>query len=668
MELMKEPTGVERHSNETWGKGTMRDRKSEVVIFCTDVKENFQKWERFLSERDVVKTTRTQVARMMDDGEEDKQAARELREEVAVLQRRLREKDAAMKRTVATLEETYGAQLDNVVSRGDHERQVEQYSAQKRELQKREAEFQEGLGLAKATIDTLRADVADLEAKRLQDIARLEEIIQNQEREKAALKAKLRGASAGRSTRVSCSPDPHSALNVETTATTAISHDASFQELKAILKEKAQETADLTAKNARLTRQVAALMGEVTSAASGGGRGGGESVLAVMESERLELEKEAAELAESLRLAHEELEDKDARISLAGAALKNANVENEKLKRHASEVQGDLLDATRLLHAVFTMLDTRKFDDSLLSMDNDDVSPHAHPHSNQQPFKTVADYTERIPELLSRVLGDLAAASLSPQRERSASVQRDTVTLLEQQSDALKDENDDLQAELLAVRAEAGALKERNSSLQRELEDAMQLTSGCDDSMRSSASERGDASWRDEALKLRSRVASLTKEILERSADDSETIQLRAAMSNLTEALHASHESEADKERQLARLSDDVIVKTKETVALQEQLFGSEKSLRLAQQQVDRLAAREQSGKEALLRLENQLSKMVLDTAATADYSDPTSSATLSLADLVQSIRQQAETYRLKFEAQTQKTHALETKLTGLLQ
>eukprot|EP00754_Rhynchopus_humris_P016452 Rhum_TRINITY_DN14515_c1_g3::Rhum_TRINITY_DN14515_c1_g3_i1::g.94402::m.94402 len=178
LELVKEPGGIDRHHGDQSSattRATMKDKRSEVVIFCTDAKEVYKKWEAFLSteaaaDGGLVKTTRGDVLR--HEGEDAARALEEKRRMEDRVEDLIRShefqmslKDASMQERVQELEERYAAQLNDVVVREEHERQVGTLLEQKRELQERERQFQEGLRLAQESVRQVTSDNTQLEAR-----------------------------------------------------------------------------------------------------------------------------------------------------------------------------------------------------------------------------------------------------------------------------------------------------------------------------------------------------------------------------------------------------------------------------------------------------------------------------------------------------------------------
>eukprot|EP00755_Sulcionema_specki_P019471 Sspe_Gene.69555::Locus_41005_Transcript_1_1_Confidence_1.000_Length_6035::g.69555::m.69555 len=179
LELMKEPGGKERV---TAAEGTMRDRRSEVIIFGTDVKEEFRHWDAFLSGNvvgSVVVRTREEMRAQEMKEAEDKlvELTAKFESDLAEANRQhavaLRATEETYTEKLTSVEAQYAQRLEEVVTRSDYEKHVQTFLEQKKAYQAREREFQEGLHLAQKTIADLEKERAELESMVQQQEARV---------------------------------------------------------------------------------------------------------------------------------------------------------------------------------------------------------------------------------------------------------------------------------------------------------------------------------------------------------------------------------------------------------------------------------------------------------------------------------------------------------------
>eukprot|EP01059_Diplonema_ambulator_P030537 TRINITY_DN526_c0_g1_i8.p1 TRINITY_DN526_c0_g1~~TRINITY_DN526_c0_g1_i8.p1 ORF type:complete len:706 (+),score=233.11 TRINITY_DN526_c0_g1_i8:43-2160(+) len=255
LELVKEPGGIDRRGAE-WGKATMRDRKSEVVIFATESRETYKRWEKFLSDDAIVKTTRSAVTRHEVD-ESVEEARQDFERQIIELtskhEREMQAKDASIAHMAHEIETKYSMQLNDVITKADHDKQVSEYASQKKALQTRERQYQEGLAIAQQTVNQLKAEHSLSSEKAANEIARLEAVIKQQEHEKADL---LRNLEKEQATVVILRKEVEDRI---LEGTPAGKDKDKVAELEALVVERDNQLKELRASNAALEQTISSL-------------------------------------------------------------------------------------------------------------------------------------------------------------------------------------------------------------------------------------------------------------------------------------------------------------------------------------------------------------------------------------------------------------------------
>ena len=318
----------------------MRDRRSEVVIFCSDVKEHYAKWEAFLGGEEnmtggVVVSNR-EDARIYENNDRIVDLTNNFESELAAMrashERELQQLTQQMKSKIDDTESQYTNQLNDVVARSDHERMISTFTIQKKEFQTREVQFQEGLKFAQTTIKKLTVENSEFSGKYTSEITRLEDVIRDQEAERRDLQSRLQ-----------LEKERVTILTREVTDRVREDNSSSNNAVPKRIStndDLDENVRNLEAQVAQLKANNKALMSQITDSAKSNISDGSDQLSAKIQ----ELEDDNCKLVMLLQETQEELSNKDEQLSFTGEAMDKAADEIEQQRELVFQIH-ELLQA-----------------------------------------------------------------------------------------------------------------------------------------------------------------------------------------------------------------------------------------------------------------------------------------------------------------------------------